>query len=76
MNEYEYALHCVLWGKWDELFTLMLKTEDDILKKQIEQFLHAYYYAVNQRDIIDYHDRLIHYLDYAIFVTEIHSLHV
>lgn len=65
MNDYEHALHYVLWGKWDELFTLMLRSHDDVLRKRIEHFLHAYYYALSHQEVVEKHDRLIAYLDYA-----------
>lgn len=66
MDHYEHALHSVLWGKWDDLFTFMLRCQDDLLRKRIEQFLHAYYYSLNQQEIMTKHDDLIEYLDYAI----------
>jgi len=65
MTDYEQALYYVLWGKWDDLFTLMLRSHDDLLRKRIEHFLNAYYYALNQQEIVEKHDRLIAYLDYA-----------
>lgn len=65
MNDYEHALYYVLWGKWDDLFTLMLRSEDDLLRKRIEHFLYAYHYALNQDEIITKHDELIAYIDYA-----------
>lgn len=64
-NDYEHALHYVLWGKWDDLFTLMLRSHDDVLRKRIEHFLHAYYYALTHQEVVEKHDRLIAYLDYA-----------
>lgn len=65
-HDYEYALHYVLWGKWDELFTLMLRTEDDLLRKKIQHFLYAYYYSAKQAEMIQMHDALLHYVDYAL----------
>lgn len=76
MNHYEHALHSVLWGKWDDLFTIMLRAQDDLLRKRIEQFLHAYYYAINQQEIIEKHDDLIDYLDYAIALHSSQSVKV
>lgn len=66
MNHYEHALHYVLWGKWDDLFTLMLRARDDMLRKKIEQFLNAYYYSINHNEIIEKHDELIDYIDHAL----------
>ncbi|HLS24023.1 MAG TPA: YhdB family protein [Pseudogracilibacillus sp.] len=65
MTDYERALYYVLWGKWDDLFTLMLRSEDDLLKKKIERFLNAYYYALSQEEVVRKHDQLIAYLDFA-----------
>lgn len=65
MKDYEQALYYVLWGKWEELFILMLQTKDDLLRLKIEHFLHAYYYASDQQEIVAKHDRLIAYLDFA-----------
>ncbi len=76
MNHYEHALHFVLWGKWDDLFTLMLRSNDDILRKRIEQFLHAYYYSINHHEIIERHDQLIEYIDHAMKINDHHSLNV
>lgn len=73
MNDYEQALHYVLWGKWDELFTLMLRSHDDLLSKRIEHFLHAYYYALNQTEIVEKHDQLIAYLDFACHGVTLYS---
>lgn len=66
MDHYEHALHFVLWGKWDDLFTLMLRARDDMLRKKIEQFLNAYYYSINHNEIIEKHDELIDYIDHAL----------
>jgi hypothetical protein len=63
--DYELALNYVLWGRWDDLFTLMLRTKDDLLEKKIHQFLHAYYYASANKEIIDTHDNLLFYIDHA-----------
>lgn len=65
MTDYEQALYFVLWGKWEELFSLMLRSKDDFLKKKIERFLHAYYYGGSQEEIVRNHDRLIAYLDFV-----------
>lgn len=72
-HDYEYALHYILWGKWDDLFTLMLRTNDDLLSKRIQLFLHAYFYASKQSEIIHTHDDLLFYIDHAIDVNQ-HSL--
>lgn len=63
--DYELALNYVLWGRWDDLFTLMLRTRDDMLGKKIQVFLHAYYYSSKNKEIIDSHDQLLFYIDHA-----------
>lgn len=64
--DYELALQYILYGKWDALFTLMLRTKDDLLEKKIHLFLHAYYYASADREILEKHDELLWYIDHAI----------
>ncbi|MEI3614331.1 YhdB family protein [Pseudogracilibacillus sp. SO30301A] len=66
LPDYEYALNYVLWGRWDDLFTLMIRTRDDMLGKKIQLFLHAYYYSSKETEIIDTHDDLLFYIDHAI----------
>lgn len=70
-HDYEYAFHYVLWGKWDDLFTLMLRTQDDLLRKKIQNFLYAYYYATKQTEMVQTHDALLHYVDYAMYSGQI-----
>lgn len=65
MGDYELALNYVLWGRWDDLFTLMLRTRDDLLGKKIQVFLHAYYYSSKNKEIINSHDQLLFYIDHA-----------
>ena len=65
MHDYELALRYMLWGHFDDLFTLMMRTKDDMLGKKIQLFLHAFYYAPKHKEIIDAHDALILYLDHA-----------
>jgi len=66
LRDYEHALNYVLWGRWDDLFTLMIRTQDDMLGKKIQLFLHAYYYSSQQKEIIETHDELLFYIDHAI----------
>lgn len=66
MDDYEQALHYLLWYHWDDLFTLMIRTEDDMLGKKIQVFLHAYYYENREKIIIESHDALIRYIDHAL----------
>lgn len=71
MLEYEYALNYVLWGRWDDLFTIMLRTKDNLLEKKIQQFLYAYYYPHLQYDMVETHDDLLHYLEHAMSNNQI-----
>lgn len=63
--DYDKALYYTLWGQWDELLILMVRTKDDILSKKIEHFLNAYHYSLEEDKIISSHDQLIYYLDHA-----------
>lgn len=74
--DYEYALNYVLWGRWDDLFTLMLRTKDDMLGKKIQLFLHAYYYSSKQSEIMNTHDELLFYIDHAIESRQVHMMQV
>jgi len=71
MLEYEYALNYVLWGRWDDLFTIMMRTEDNLLEKKIHQFLHAYYYPHLNQDMMEMHDELLQYLEHAMSIHQI-----
>lgn len=63
--DYDKALYYTLWGHWDDLLVLMVRTNDDILSKKIQQFLHAFHYSLDERKILDSHDNLLCYLDHA-----------
>lgn len=63
--DYDKALYYTLWGQWDDLLVLMVRTNDDILSKKIEHFLHAYHYSPDQTNIIQSHDDLLYYIDHA-----------
>lgn len=36
--DYDKALYYTLWGQWDELLILMVRTKDDILSKKSPNF--------------------------------------
>lgn len=76
MTDYEYALYFVIWGMWEDLSKLMLQTEDDLLGKKIERFLQAYYHASDDYSILERHDDLINYLDFACEDITIYSLEI
>jgi len=63
--DYDKALYYTLWGQWDDLLVLMVRTNDDLLSKKIQYFLNAYHYSLDQSKIIDSHDNLLFYLDHA-----------
>lgn len=66
MGDYERALLYLLWCQFDELFTLMIRTNDDLLEKKIQDFLYAYYYAFDEINLLDAHEKLIQYIDHAL----------
>lgn len=63
--DYDKALYYTLWGQWDELLLLMVRTEDDLLSKKIHHFLNDYHYSTNKEKIIESHDNLLYYVDHA-----------
>lgn len=36
--DYDKALYYTLWGQWDDLLVLMVRTKDDMLSKKIPAF--------------------------------------
>lgn len=67
--DYDRALYYMLWGQWDDLLVLMVRTEDDLLSKKIHQFLTAYHYGINPIQVIESHDQLLDYIDHAMKQT-------
>ncbi|AVQ98548.1 YhdB [Oceanobacillus picturae] len=63
--DYDKALYFTLWGQWDDLLVLMVRTKDDMLSKKIQLFLHAYHYSLDQSKIMSSHDNLLYYVDHA-----------
>lgn len=63
--DYDKALYYTLWGQWDDLLVLMVRTSDDMLSKKIQLFLNAYNYAPDQKTVLDSHDNLLYYLEHA-----------
>ncbi len=64
--DYDKALYFTLWGHWDDLLVLMVRTNDDLLAKKIEQFLHAYHYPISREWLSMTHEELLHYIDHAL----------
>lgn len=67
--DYDKALFYTLWGQWDDLLVLMVRTEDDMLSKKIQHFLNAFHYSPDQSKIIESHDSLLYYIDHAMKYT-------
>lgn len=67
MPDYERALYYTLWGQWDELLLLMVRTQDDMLSKKIHLFLNCYHYESDQEKVILSHDNLLDYVDHAMY---------
>src|SRR5699024_5970471 len=65
MPDYELAVNYVRGGDFDDLFTLMLRTKDDMLGKEIQLFLYAFYYDALHKEIINAHDALLLYIAHA-----------
>ncbi|MBA2174630.1 hypothetical protein H0266_06865 [Halobacillus locisalis] len=63
--DYDKALHYMIWGQWDELLVLMVRTNDQFLSKKIESFLHACYYPASEAEMLESHESLLHYIDHA-----------
>ncbi|MBY7143006.1 hypothetical protein KFZ56_08040 [Virgibacillus sp. NKC19-3] len=63
--DYDKALYYTLWGQWDDLLVVMVRTDDDMLSKKIQLFLNAYHYSLDQEKIMNSHDNLLYYIDHA-----------
>ncbi|MGM8366738.1 YhdB family protein [Virgibacillus sp. W0181] len=63
--DYDKALYYTLWGQWDDLLVLMVRTNDDLLSKKIQLFLNAYHFASDQHRIMESHEDLLCYVDHA-----------
>lgn len=63
--DYDKALYYTLWGQWDDLLLLMVRTEDDLLSKKIHYFLNDYHYSLDKEKVIESHDELLYYIEHA-----------
>ncbi|MBM7600210.1 hypothetical protein JOC34_002601 [Virgibacillus halotolerans] len=63
--DYDKALYYTLWGQWDDLLVLMVRTNDDMLSKKIQLFLNDYHYSMDQSKVMAAHDNLLYYIDHA-----------
>ncbi|ASF38640.1 hypothetical protein CEH05_05770 [Halobacillus halophilus] len=64
-QDYDKALHFMIWGQWDDLLVLMVRTRDQFLSKKIETFLHASYYPGHESQMLESHEALLNYIDHA-----------
>lgn len=69
--DYDKALYYTLWGQWDDLLILMVRTKDDVLCKKIERFLHAYHYTESEEEVLEHHTQLLYYVEHA--MKQIHT---
>lgn len=74
--DYDKALYYTLWGQWDDLLVLMVRTNDDMLSKRIQLFLHSYYYSTDQNNVLKSHDQLLYYIDHAMKYTPAEVLEI
>lgn len=65
MSDYRKALLYTQHSKWDDLIILMVRTEDQLLAKKIEHFLHAYKFEYDYPIIEKYLIKLLDYIDFA-----------
>ncbi|MFS0560012.1 YhdB family protein [Terribacillus sp. 179-K 1B1 HS] len=76
VQDYEKALLFTIWGQWDDLLVLMVRTNDDLLSKRIEIFLHAFHYPSEQHAVVKSHEELLQYIDHALGHTTLYALDV
>ena len=65
MDDYEQVVYYVMKGKLNELFMLMLRSDDDLLAKKVKLFLHEYHFSIDQQRMIKYYDDLMDYVKHA-----------
>lgn len=63
--DYDRALYYMYKSEWDNLLILMVRTNDDLLSKKIEQFLHAFHFRHTFEKIEEKTESLFEYLDHA-----------
>lgn len=73
--DYDKALYYTHRSQWDNLLILMVRTQDDLLSKRIEHFLHAYQFNRNDADVEKCLYGLLQYIDHAseAAVAEVYS---
>ncbi|ANB60859.1 YhdB family protein [Anoxybacteroides amylolyticum] len=68
--DYDKALYYTHRSEWDNLLILMVRTEDDLLSKKIEHFLHAYNFEHDYSVIQKRLTALLRYIDHALETNE------
>jgi len=63
--DYDRVVLYILHNKLDDLFVLMLRTDDDFLAQKIRLFLHEYHYSLNEQRLTESYDHLIAYVEHA-----------
>ncbi|WP_226658181.1 YhdB family protein [Pseudalkalibacillus hwajinpoensis] len=65
ITDYDKALYYTHHCACIDLSILMMKTEDDILSKRIEQFVHAFIRETEFMKVKEARDTLLSYIDYV-----------
>ncbi|WP_347550233.1 YhdB family protein [Pseudalkalibacillus hwajinpoensis] len=65
ITDYDKALYYTHHCACIDLSVLMMKTEDDILSKRIEQFIHAFIRETEFVKVKAARDELLSYIDYV-----------
>lgn len=73
--DYDKALYYTHRSQWDNLLILMVRTKDDFLSKKIEQFLHAYNFEHDYKEVEKHLYSLLRYIDHAIEPNEFEFTH-
>lgn len=71
--DYDKALYYTHRSQWDNLLILMVRTEDDLLSKRIEHFLHAYNFERDDTIVEKRLYDLLQYIDHASFSGQEHE---
>lgn len=65
MNEYEIVAEHLLDEDWEQLFFVMIRTPDDLLRKKIECYLQQYTSYYHPKTIQEAYNTLFTYLYHA-----------
>ncbi|MBM7647655.1 hypothetical protein JOC78_000576 [Bacillus ectoiniformans] len=64
-TDYDRALHYAHRSDWDNLLILMVRTNDHLLSKKIEYFLHARCFPCSYSVVEQTFYALFHYIEHA-----------